>query len=138
LFLRLKQSQINLLKEETYRRNPIEACALLFGKSSKDVCFVKKVVVAANDLSSTVEFAINPRLVVAELKKAETEGLELVGFFHSHPSAPYPSVIDLKNMKLWANALWLIFSLTEGKIAAYLMRNNILEELQLKIESESQ
>ena len=138
MFVRLKQSQINLLTGEAYRRDPIEACALLFGKLSKDVCFVKKVVVAPNNLSSTVEFTINPQLVVAELKKAEKEGLELVGFFHSHPAAPYPSVIDLKNMKLWANALWLIFSLAEGKIAAYLLRNSILEELQLKIESESQ
>lgn len=133
MFLRLKQSQIRLLTEEAYRRNPIEACALLFGKSSKDVYFVKKVVVVPNSLSSAVEFVISPQLVVAELKTAETEGLDLVGIFHSHPAAPYPSVVDLKNMKLWANTLWLIFSLTEGKTVAYLIRNNTLEEIELKI-----
>ena len=135
MFLRLKESQITLLTKEAYRRNPIEACALLFGKSSKTACFVKKVVVAPNSLSSTVEFVISPELVVGELKKAEMEGLELVGIFHSHPAAPYPSAVDLKNMKLWVNVFWLIFSLTEGKIAAYFLRNNTLEEIKLKIVS---
>ena len=74
LLFRLTQSQIKQLKNEAYRSNPIEACALLFGKISKTACLVKKVVVATNILNSTVEFAINPQFVVAELKKAEKEG----------------------------------------------------------------
>lgn len=80
-----------------------------------------------------MEFQISPELVVAELKKAETEGLELVGIFHSHPTTPYPSVVDLENMKLWVNVFWLIFSLTEGKIAVHLIRNKVLEEMELEI-----
>ena len=131
MFAKLNQTQIRQLTEEAYRQNPIEASALLFGKSSKDAYFVKKVVIAPNILSSAVEFVISPELVVAELKKAEMEGLELVGIFHSHPAAPYPSVVDLKNMKLWPNVLWLIFSLSEYKIAVYLIRNNALEEIKL-------
>lgn len=90
---------------------------------------------AKNILSSTVEFVISPKFVIAELKKAEKEGLELIGFFHSHPAAAYPSAVDLKTMKLWPNTVWLIFSLTEKKFSAYLIRNNILEEIELKIES---
>ena len=135
MFAKLNQTQIRQLTEEAYRQNPIEASALLFGKSSKNVYFVKKVVIAPNILSSPVEFVISPELVVAELKKAETEGLEIVGIFHSHPAAPYPSVVDLKNMKLWPNVLWLIFSLFESKIAVYLIRNNALEEIKLMIVS---
>ena len=135
MLLRIKRSQIRQLKDEAYRSNPIEACALLFGKLSKTAYSVKKVVVATNILNSTVEFAINPQFVVVELKKAETEGFDLVGFFHSHPASAYPSVVDLKNMKLWKNTLWLILSLTEDKIAAYMMRNNKLEKIELKTES---
>ena len=135
MFLSLNQSQVDLLIEEAYRSNPIEACALLFGKSSKDGFLVKNVVVAPNILSSTVEFKIDPQSVIVELEKAETDGLELVGFFHSHPAAPYPSAIDLKNMKLCINYGWLIFSLTEVKMAAYLLRNSAVEVLQLRIES---
>lgn len=133
MFVRIRESQIRLLIDEACCRNPIEACALLFGESSKDICFVKKVVVTPNSLSSAMEFQISPELVVAELKKAETEGLELVGIFHSHPTTPYPSVVDLGNMKLWVNVFWLIFSLTEGKIAAHLIRNKVLEEMELEI-----
>lgn len=137
MLLRLKQSQVNLLIKEAYQRKPIEACALLFGESSKDVCYVKKVVVTPNILNSSIKFEINPLLVLTESEKAEKEGLELVGFFHSHPAPSYPSEIDIKNMKLWTNTLWLIFSLTEDKIATYMFINKILKEVQLKIEEES-
>lgn len=134
MLFRLKQSQIKQLKDETHLNNPIEACALLFGKTSKTTYLVKKVVVATNVLNSTVEFAINPQFFVVELKKAEKEGLELIGFFHSHPAKAYPSAVDLENMKLWTNTLWLIFSLTEDEIAAYMLQYNVLEKIELKIE----
>ena len=133
MIFRLKQSQIKQLKNEAYSSNPIEACALLFGKISKTVYLVKKLVVAKNVLKSTVEFAINPQFFVVELKKAEKEGLDLVGFFHSHPAKAYPSTVDLENMKLWTNTLWLIFSLTEDEIAAYMLRYNLLEKIELEI-----
>ena len=134
MLFRLKQSQIKQLKDEAYLSNPIEACALLFGKISKTAYLVKKVVVAKNVLKSTVEFTINPQFFVVELKKAEKEGLDLVGFFHSHPAKAYPSAVDLENMKLWTNTLWLIFSLTKDEIAAYILRYNLLEKIELKIE----
>ena len=135
MLFRLKQSQIKQLKDEAYLSNPIEACALLFGKISKTAYLVKKIVVAKNILNSTVEFAINPQFIVVELKKAETEGLDLVGFFHSHPARAYPSTVDLENMKFWTKPVWLIFSLTENEIAAYMLRNNLLEKIELKIEA---
>lgn len=122
------------MKDEAYCCNPIEACALLFGRSLKTSFLIEKVVVAKNILSSTVEFVISPQFVVTELKKAEMEGLDLVGFFHSHPAAAYPSIVDLKTMKLWPNTVWLIFSLTEDEIAAYMLRYNLLEKIELKIE----
>jgi proteasome lid subunit RPN8/RPN11 len=137
LLLRLNQSQANLLTKEAYHRKPMEACALLFGESDKDVYNVKKVVVAPNILNSRIQFEINPLLVVAESEKAEKEGLELVGFFHSHPAPPYPSEIDIRNMKLWTNTLWLIFSLTEDKFATFMFINKILEEIPLIINSDS-
>ena len=137
MLLRLKQSQVNLLTKEAYQRKPIEACALLFSESSKTVCIVKKVVVVPNILNSRIQFKINPLLVLAESEKAEKEGLELVGFFHSHPAPPYPSEIDIKNMKLWTNTFWLIFSLIEDKFATFMFINKILEEVQLLIDAES-
>jgi proteasome lid subunit RPN8/RPN11 len=135
LFLTLKQIQISLLIDETNQHKPIEACALLFGKSLKNGFLVKEVIVAPNILNSEVEFEIDPQLFIAELEKADAKGQELVGFFHSHPAPAYPSGIDLKNMKLWPNTFWLIFSSVEKKMAAYLLNNNVVEELQLRIES---
>jgi proteasome lid subunit RPN8/RPN11 len=124
-----------MLIEETNQHKPIETCALLFGKSLKNGFLVKKVVVTPNILNSKVEFKIDPQLFIAELEKADAKGLKLVGFFHSHPAPPYPSEMDIKNMKLWTNIFWLIFSLRENKMAAYSLNNKIVKEVQLRIES---
>ena len=131
--LSLKQDQIDKLKKEANRKNPIEACALLFGTSLTDVYFVEKVVIAPNVKNSLVEFEIDPQLVLDEVNKAELDGLKLIGFFHSHPADPYPSTIDLNSMRLWANYVWLIFSLIIDQFAGFIMRNGMIEELRLWI-----
>ena len=94
---------------------------------------MKKVVFVPNLRNSNVEFEIDPQIVINEINKAKSQDLDLLGFFHSHPAAPYPSEIDLQNMRLWIGYIWLIFSLTEKKIAAYLLKNNKIEKIQLKI-----
>lgn len=133
MFLNLKQKQFELLKKHAYHHDPIEACALLFGKISVEDYYMEKLVLVPNSRNSPVEFEIDPQIMIDELSKAQIEGLNLIGFFHSHPAASYPSTIDLQNMKFWMDYVWLIFSLTENKIAAYFIKNNILEKVQLRI-----
>jgi proteasome lid subunit RPN8/RPN11 len=134
MLVNLKQYQLDLLKEQAYQQDPIEVCALLFGKVSAKDYFIEKLVFVPNSRNSTVEFEIDPQIVLDEINKAEIEELKLIGFFHSHPASPYPSIIDLQNMNLWMEYVWLIFSLTENKIAAYLVKDNILEKVQLRID----
>jgi len=55
------------------------------------------------------------------LYKAEENGLQLIGFYHSHPAAPRPSPINLDYMKLWPHSIWLIVSSLDYSIAAYLV-----------------
>ena len=133
MFLILKQSQLEFLKEKVFQQEPLEACALIFGKLSTQNYFLEKLVFVSNVRKSKVEFEIDPQILLEEIIKAKNQELDLLGFFHSHPAAPYPSEIDLRNMSLWMDYIWLIFSLTEKKIAAYLLKNNKLEKVQLKI-----
>jgi len=122
------------LKEEARRVHPIEACAMLFGNSTQKEAVVKKVVVAPNKLKSTVRFEINPETFAKTFIEADKEGLEFIGLFHSHPAPAKPSLIDLKYMKLWGNAIWLIQSLTDSNLAAYQMRNSEIREITIKVE----
>ncbi|UCC58446.1 MAG: M67 family metallopeptidase [Candidatus Bathyarchaeum sp.] len=134
MILQLQRHHVDLLKQEARKVHPVEACAMLFGKLSKNEALVKKVEVAPNKLRSTARFEIDPMRVVAAFNEADEEGLEFIGLFHSHPAPAAPSPIDLKFMKLWGDALWLILSSTEGNLAAYQIKDDKVEEATIIIE----
>ena len=134
MILRLKRQHVNLLKEEARKVHPIEACAMLFGKLTQKETVVKRVVVAPNKLHSTVRFEIDPETFVNAFTKADKEGLDFIGMFHSHPAPAKPSLIDHKYMKLWGDAIWLILSSTNGSLAAYQMRNGKVREITIRVE----
>jgi len=134
LILRLRRHHVDLLKREAEKVHPVEACALLFGKLSQNEAIVEKVEFAPNRLQSTVRFEIDPEKVAAAITEAEKEGLDFVGLFHSHPAPAAPSPIDLKYMKLWGDALWLILSSTDGNLAAYHLMEDAVKEATLRIE----
>jgi proteasome lid subunit RPN8/RPN11 len=134
LILQLQHRHIDLLKQEARNVHPIEACAMLFGKLSNNEASVEKVEVAQNKLQSTVRFEIDPMKVVAAFNEADEEGLKFIGLFHSHPAPAAPSSIDIKFMKLWGDALWLILSSTEDKLAAYQIKDNEITEATIIIE----
>ena len=134
MILRIKHQHINLLKEEARKVHPIEACAMLFGKLARKEAVVRKVVVAPNKLQSTVRFEIDPETFASAFTEADEDGLDFIGLFHSHPAPAKPSLIDLRYMKLWGDALWLILSSTNGSLAAYQMRTDKVREITIKVE----
>ena len=134
LILQLQRRHVDLLKQEAKKVHPVEACAMLFGKLSQNEAVVKKVEFAPNELQSTVRFEIDPVKVAAAFTEAEEEGLDFIGLFHSHPAPAAPSPIDLKYMKLWGDALWLILSSSDGNLAAYQLSDGTVKEATIRIE----
>ena len=133
LILQLTRQHVDLLKHETNKVHPVEACALLFGTCFQNTLTLQQIVIAQNRLQSAVKFEIDPTTVVEALTKAEQAGLDFIGLFHSHPAPAVPSTTDLKFMKLWRDILWLIMSSTEDKLAAYQLNNDILKEVSIRI-----
>jgi proteasome lid subunit RPN8/RPN11 len=121
------------LKQETERIHPVEACAMLFGKFSENEAAVEKVEVVQNRLRSTTQFEVDPAKVAVALTKAEKDGYEFIGLFHSHPAPASPSSVDLKYMRLWGDALWLILSSTDNKLAAYQLIDDKVKEATIRI-----
>jgi len=107
---------------------------MLFGKLSKNEAVVEKVVVAPNRLRSTTRFEVDPTRVVSAFNEADKQGLDFIGLFHSHPAPAAPSPIDLKYMRLWGDALWLILSSTDGNLAAYHLSDDTVKEATIRIE----
>lgn len=134
MILRLHRQHVDLLKQEAKKVHPVEACAMLFGKLSQNEAVVEKVEVAPNELQSTVRFEIDPVKVAAAFTDADEKGLDFIGLFHSHPAPAAPSAIDLKYMKLWGDALWLILSSTDGNLAAYQLSDGTVKEATIRIE----
>ena len=114
MILRLKRKDVTLLKKRVQNEFPIEACAILLGEMNQNQAFVAKTFLTSNRLKSETRFEIEPEDFIKAINEAEKTGLELVGFFHSHNTNTKPSSLDQKNMKLWGNMIWLIFSTTNG------------------------
>jgi proteasome lid subunit RPN8/RPN11 len=124
---------VDLLREEARKVDPVEACAMLFGKLGPEEAVVKKVVMTANKLQSPTRFEVDPEAFAKAFTEADQEGLDFIGMFHSHPAPEKPSIIDLKYMKLWGDAIWLILSSTSGHLAAYQMTNGRVSEIAIRI-----
>jgi len=130
----LKKEHKSALIEETRKRYPNEACGILFGDQRSEGPIVRKIVPVHNVLESIINFRIDPEGFLKLLSEAEREGMELVGFFHSHPAAPQPSVTDTKYMKLWPENIWLIISSINHDMAAFIIVNSKPRRIKIKVD----
>ena len=118
---------------ETEKIYPIEAVALLFGNILKNRFEVKKIEIVPNRLISKSRFEVDPEIIAKNIAKLEKNGLEFIGIFHSHFGPATPSSIDKKSMRLWGDAVWLIFSSTKYNFSAYQLVGNKVKEIDLQI-----
>lgn len=135
MIIQLSDEQIDLIINHVKKTYPVETCGLLFGQLTKEEAIVKKVVLVRNVLNSTVNFEIDPEEFLKKLLRAEEEGMELIGFFHSHPAAPHPSSTDIKYMKLWPEKIWLIVSSLNFRIKAYQTIDEESREVRLELQN---
>lgn len=63
---------------------PLESCGLLAGKQDR----VEKVLFVRNQAQSPVRFVMDPSEQLQAFDWIESNGLDLLGIFHSHPAGP--------------------------------------------------
>ena len=126
MIIRLTRQQLTCLENEARKTSPIEACALLFGELAENKVTVERIVTTPNIIKSATRFEIDSKAFYDASMAADREGLAFLGFFHSHPASATPSSVDLTFMRLWGEAVWIIFSLTENKFAAFKVRKGKL------------
>ena len=73
--------------EETY---PHECCGILLGKSDSDNITVATLLRAGNTRTDSAHnrYNIAPQELIAAQRQARKAGLDIVGFYHSHPDHP--------------------------------------------------
>lgn len=75
------------------RALPDEGCGLLLGTREGVVI---DVVPSPNVAASAKVYEVDPKVLLRTYRRADDEGLEVVGVFHSHTHSPaYPSPTDI-------------------------------------------
>lgn len=134
MVLKVKREHLKEMLEEAKKKHPVEACGILVGERRGDEAVVEKVYHARNILHSTSAYRIDPFDQIRVFQEAEVEGLEVVGFYHSHPFwEPCWSQEDEERGKLWTNYFHIIISPKNNKVKAYRKKQTGVEEEELSI-----
>jgi len=82
--LRIPKTHWDEMLRHVRQHEPLEACGLLAGKDEQ----VQKVLLVRNQAQSPVRFVMDPYEQLQAFEWIETQALELIGIFHSHPGGP--------------------------------------------------
>ena len=111
---------------------PAECCGVLLGNASGIV----EAVPARNVSGDPNRFSIDPRDHIGARRDGRTRGLDVLGFYQSHPrSAPVPSATDRAEAS-YPDLVHLIVSLEREppETRAFMIDSGKVEELRLQIE----
>lgn len=117
--LTIRQSELDALRrhgEETY---PHECCGVMLGRIEGDERVVEAVLRAGNTRvdSPHNRYNIDPRELVRMQRESRERGLDIVGFYHSHPDHPARwSQTDLAEAH-WVGCSYVITSVEQGRAA---------------------
>ncbi|HUV58476.1 MAG TPA: M67 family metallopeptidase [Acidimicrobiales bacterium] len=94
--LTLSPAHIEALVATSIRALPNEGCGLLLGLRDQNGGVVTEVVPSHNVADSAKVYEIDSKVLLRTYRRADDEGLEVLGVFHSHThSEAYPSPTDI-------------------------------------------
>ncbi|MGA8938880.1 MAG: M67 family metallopeptidase [Acidobacteriaceae bacterium] len=114
--LNLSQTLYNELRahgEETY---PHECCGIILGKSEDDNLTVHQLIRAGNTRTDSAHnrYNIAPQELIAAQREARKAGLDIIGFYHSHPDHPAQwSPTDFAEAH-WFGCAYIITAIEKG------------------------
>ncbi|MCI0610703.1 MAG: M67 family metallopeptidase [Anaerolineae bacterium] len=126
----ISKKQWHEMRDHVARHAPLEACGLLAGKNDR----VEEVIFVRNQAQSPVRFVMDPYEQLKAFDWIESNGLDLLGIFHSHPAGPETaSVTDIAEAAY--EVIHLIWSLNGGtwKLRGFWIENGRAVEVTLLI-----
>jgi proteasome lid subunit RPN8/RPN11 len=130
-------SQLTLSKEHVQEimgyvnvHAPLEACGLLAGKKGR----VERILFVKNQAQSPVRFVMDPYEQLQAFDWIESNDLELLGIFHSHPAGP-ETVSPTDIAEAAYSVVNIICSRTDGqwKLRGFWIENDKWIEVTLQI-----
>ncbi len=90
--LSLRPAQMESMRFHVQACLPLEACGLLAGEGNT----VKEIISIRNQAASPTRFRMDPEEQLRAFEHMESEGMDLLGIYHSHPEGPdRPSPTDI-------------------------------------------
>jgi desampylase len=90
---------------------PRECCGVLLGKADE----ITEAIRARNLAEDSTRFLIDPQAHIEARRTARSQGLEVIGFYHSHPHGhASPSATDLAEAA-YPECVHLIVGFVDGK-----------------------
>ena len=118
--LMISTQHMATVAEHCQQAYPNEGCGILLGTSEPESTTVVDVLPTGNareDAEQHNRYLIPPEALLKGELQAEERGLEVIGYFHSHPDhSAKPSEFDLEHAWPWYS--YLIMSVREGKAVA--------------------
>ena len=113
--LRLPRSLLERICIHAEEQYPHESCGVLLGIAALDGWTVVDAVRATNSAEDSLRnrYAIEPVEIVRIMREAQRNGLEIAGFYHSHPD--HPAIWSQTDL---AEAHWLGCSYAITEVAA--------------------
>jgi proteasome lid subunit RPN8/RPN11 len=110
--IRISAAALERIREHARETYPRECCGALLGRASQNDSATKEVARAVALANTTHEMPerryLIPAATVRETgRAAERDGLEIVGFYHSHPDHP-PEPSELDRQQAWPWYTYLI------------------------------
>jgi proteasome lid subunit RPN8/RPN11 len=139
--IQLRDEHLAAIVQHGEAAYPNEGCGLLLGRHVDGYKVVEQIWLVENSREPEAQhnrYLIPPDEVVKAERTAEQQGLDIVGFFHSHPDHPErPSDFDREHAWPWYS--YLITSVQQGqavKTAAWTLAEDRqlfdAEELDIK------
>jgi proteasome lid subunit RPN8/RPN11 len=95
--LKIRRADVEAIAAQARSGYPHEVCGVLIGVSRDGAVRVARAIPATNRETErpAVRYQIAPEDLIAVQRSAREEGLDIVGYFHSHPDHPArPSETD--------------------------------------------
>ncbi len=130
--LKIDKKNFDLIKAYGEKSFPLECCGFLLGRQNGGTKEVVTPLPAYNARVGQVRhhrFLITPQTFLEGEKFAKERGLDVVGFYHSHPNAKAkPSTYDLEHSWPWYS--YIIVSVKDQK--AETMTSWVLQDDRVK------
>jgi proteasome lid subunit RPN8/RPN11 len=114
--LRLDPRDVAGIRRHAESTYPHECCGILLGRPHSGDKVVTAVLTLDNERQDSQHnrFLITPETLFRAEKEARAAGLDILGFYHSHPDAPArPSEFDREHA--WPTYSYIIVEVVSGK-----------------------